>query len=66
MTRGAWLRALHAHDDAATAMRVLRESPSRRAHDRADAALSRFRRAIAGWTDRQLAALRRKTAGRFQ
>lgn len=62
MNRGDWLRALRAHDDAADAMRDLRDAPSRRAHDRADAAINRFRRAIAGWTDRQLAALRRKTA----
>lgn len=61
MTRGAWLRALHAHDDAARAMRALREAPSHRAQDRAEAAIARFRRAIAGWTDRQIAALRRKT-----
>jgi len=66
VNRGAWLEALRAHDAAAHAMRELREAPSRRAHDRADAALTRFRRAIAGWTDRQLAALHRKTAGRLQ
>lgn len=62
MTRGAWLRALHAHDAALAAMRELREQPGERASARADKALQLFRRAVAGWTDRQLAALHRKTA----
>lgn len=62
MTRGAWLRALHAHDDAATAMRALRERPSNRALRAAEDALDFLRRSVAGWSDRQLAALRRKTA----
>lgn len=62
MTRGAWLRALHAHDDAARAMRAYHERPSRRALLRAEDAIDFLRRAVAGWTDRQLAALHRKTA----
>lgn len=62
MTRGAWLRALAAHDAALEASRELRDRPSWRALDRAEQALDVFRRAVAGWTDRQLAALHRKTA----
>lgn len=62
MTRGDWQRALWAHDAALAAMRDLREQPSHRAQQRADKALQMFRRVVAGWTDRQLAALHRKTA----
>lgn len=62
MTRGDWQRALWAHDAALAASRDLRERPSLRADARADKALQMFRRAVAGWTDRQLAALHRKTA----
>ncbi len=62
MTRGDWQRALWAHDAALAACRDLREQPSHRAQMRADKALQMFRRAVAGWTDRQLAALHRKTA----
>ena len=63
MRYGCWRAAVEAHDAALVAMAALRDRPSRRALERAERALEMFQRVTAWWTDEQLAALHRKTAG---